>query len=135
MVSIVPSPYPICHIRRITSTELDPDTNDPVVVDGPPVIRHAQSLSQLGKGSSRQIFDVEHLKRIDSEIRLAVAEPSIFAPQDQIILFPEVDQNGDYVAGSGVAFWCDGIALDARQGPFPQLTKMFGGVLALKRIT
>jgi hypothetical protein len=100
MPSIVPSPYPICHIRRITSTELDPDTNDPVIVDGPPVIRRAQGISQLGhRGSSHQVMGVEFLRRVDTEIRVSVDDPSIFGPDDQILLFLEIDQDGAYVKG------------------------------------
>jgi hypothetical protein len=136
LVSIVPSPYVVAHVKRITTSAIDPDSGDAVVVDAPAVIRRAQSLAQLGnRGSSHQIFDTEHLKRIDTELRLAVADPSIYQPQDQVILFPSVDNNGDYEPGSGVAFFVDGLVLDSRQSPFPLLTKMFGGVLALKRVS
>jgi hypothetical protein len=136
MPSIVSEPYIVAHIRRITTTELDPDTGDPVIVDAEPIIRRAQNLAQLGhSGSSHQIFDAEHLKRIDSEIRLSVADPSIYAQQDQVRLFPSVDDQGQYVPETGTAFFVDGLPNDGRLSPWPQLTKMFGGVLALRRVT
>ena len=136
MPSVIPEPYLVCHIRRVTTSELDPDTADPVVIDGPPIIRRAQNIAQIGhRGSSQQVFDAEHLKRIDTDLHLAVADPSIYQPQDQVRLFPSVDDAGDYVEGSGVGFFVDGIAIDARTSPWPQLTKMFGGVVTLKRVT
>jgi hypothetical protein len=137
MPSIVPEPFIVAHIRRITTSELDPDTADPVVVDGPPIIRRAQSLSQIGqmRGSSRQIMSLEFLKRVDTSLHLSVSDPSVYSPTDQVLLYPSVDDAGNYVPGSGIAFFVDGIALDARTSPWPQFTKMFGGTLELRRVT
>jgi hypothetical protein len=135
--SIVPSPYPIAHIKRVVTQEIDPDTGTNVIVALEPVIRHAQGISQLGQhGSSHQVMGVEFLRRINTEIRCSVDDPSVYGPDDQILLFPEIDQDdGAYVEGSGVAFWIDGLVNDARQSPWPGLTRMFGGVLLLKRVT
>jgi hypothetical protein len=135
MPSIVPSPYVVAHIKRVGTQEIDPDTGDFVVEELEPVIRRAQNIAQIGhRGSSHQIFDTEHLKRIETDLHLSVAEPSLYHAQDQVLLFPDVE-DGRYIPGSGTAFWVDGLVLDARQSPWPILTKMFGGVVTLKRVT
>jgi hypothetical protein len=51
------------------------------------------------------------------------------------VLFPELDANGDYVPGSGVAFWVDGLPFDQRLSPWPTLTRVFGGSVRLRRVT
>jgi hypothetical protein len=137
MVSVVPEPFIVAYIRRITTSELDPDTADPVVVDGPPIIRKAQSLSQIGqvRGSSRQIMSLEFLKRVETSLHLSVSDPSVYSPTDQVLLYPSVDDAGNYVPGSGIAYFVDGVALDARTSPWPQFTKMFGGTVEIRRVT
>lgn len=137
MPSLIPSPYKICHIARRTSSQKDPDTGNNLEVDLDPVIRGAQSISQIGhlRGSSKAVITPEFVERIETELHIAVANPEIFAPGDQILLFPQVDQYGDYVKGSGFAFWVDGISYDGRTSPWPGLTKAFGGMVRVRRVS
>ncbi len=137
MPSIIPSPYTVVHIARLTSDQLDPDTGNPVINDLPPVVRKVQGISQIGRsrGSSKQELTAEFVKRIETDIHLSVDDPSIYGPLDQVLLFPEVDEDGDYVPGTGFAFWIDGLPYDSRQSPWPNLFKIFGGVLKLRRVT
>jgi hypothetical protein len=137
MVSIVPNPYVIAHITRAMTTEKDPDTGNDVMVDFPPVIRPVQAFAQIGRtrASSKQIISVEFAKRVETALHMMVPDPSLYHPMDQVLLFPEVDADGEYVPGSGVAFWVDGMAIDARQSPWPQLTKIFGGIVEIHRVT
>jgi hypothetical protein len=137
MPSMIPAPYPVCHIQRITSEEPDPDTGNDVVVDLPPVIRYAQGISQIGRmrGSSKFVLTPEFAKRVDTELHISVADPSVYGPLDQVLLFPEIDEYGDYVPGSGFAFWVDALPFDGRQGPWPLFLKAFGGMVRLRRAT
>lgn len=137
MASIVPQPYTVAHIKRAVSTEKDPDTGNDVMVDFEPVIRPVQALSQIGrtKASSKQILSAEFAKRVETALHMMVSDPSLYHPMDQVLLFPEVDEDGKYISGSGVAFWVDGMAIDARQSPWPQLTKIFGGIVEIHRVT
>ena len=45
-LSLIPSPYVVCHTARYVSSEVDPATGNPVIVDLPPVIRLAQGISE-----------------------------------------------------------------------------------------
>jgi hypothetical protein len=72
---------------------------------------------------------------VDTALHFSVDDPSLYSPTDRIFLFPGVDDDGNYVPGSGAAFWIDGLSIDGRQSPFPQLTKIFGGVLEIKRVS
>ena len=138
MGSLIPSPYPVVHVeRQISDTDIDPDTGNPVTYDvSPPKVRRAQSISQIGmRGSSRQIFDAEHLKRIDTDLHLGVANPGDYSPGDAVILFPDLDDNGEWVPGSGVQFFVDGLPNAGQFSPWPVFTKAFGGVVRLKRVT
>lgn len=87
------------------------------------------------RGSSKQIMSIEFLKRVELSLHLSVAEPDVCSPTDQVLLYPSVDDAGNYVPGSGIAFFVDGVALDARTSPWPLFTKMFGGTVQIKRIT
>jgi hypothetical protein len=137
-LSFIPSPYVIAHVRRVTSdTETDIDTGNQVINDLPAVIRRVQSVSQIGRtrGSSKMILSAEFAKRVDTELHISVADPTLYGPLDQVLLFPEVDDNGDYVPGTGTAFWVDGLEFDARQSPWPLFTKAFGGMVRIRRCT
>lgn len=137
MPSMIPAPYRVCHIKRVISDEPDPDTGNDVIKDMPPVMRRCQGISQLGrmKGSSKLVLSAEFLKRIDIDIHISVANPQEYGPGDQVLLFPEVDEDGDYVPGTGYAFWVDGLPVDARQSPWPAFTRGFGGAIRLTRVT
>lgn len=135
--SVIPEPYDLAHVARTVSDQLDPDTGNNVIVQAPPVIRKAQSISQIGRlrGSSKILPDAESVKRIETELHIAVADPSSYGPLDQVLLFPDVDDDGDYVPGTGVAFWVDGVSYDSRNSPWPLFTKAFGGAVRLRRVT
>jgi hypothetical protein len=137
-VSIIPSPWPVCHIARRTSTnpadEDDHGTRPPV--ESPPTIRKAMSFLQHGRtGSSQQIMTTEAAQRVETTIAMSVADPETYVNQDQVLLFPEVDGNGDYVPGTGVAYFVDGDSTDERIGPWPALLGVFGGIVRLRRVT
>ena len=104
--SLLPSPYVVVHIRRIISDQRDPDTGNDVIVALPPVVRKAQAISQIGRlrGSSKEVLSPEFVKRVETELHIAVADPDDYGPDDQVILFPDVDEDGDYVVGTGIAF-------------------------------
>lgn len=137
MGSLFAEPYRVAHATRVISDQLDPDTGNPVIVSYPPRIRKAQAFSQIGRmrGSSKGIFDVESLKKIDTEIHMAVSDPEVYSSGDSVLLFPEIDEDGDYVAGSGYAFVVDGLAVNSKLSPWPAFMKALGGIVRLRRVT
>jgi hypothetical protein len=137
MPGIVPTPYIVALVKRIESDQIDPDTGCAVVIDLPAVIIRVQGISQIGqvRGSSRQIMSESFVKRVETALHISTFDPSVFAPNDSVMLFPGVDADGAYTPGTGVAFWVDGIAIDARTSPWPTLTRMFGGTVEIKRVT
>lgn len=137
MGSMIPSPYTVCHIARYVSDVEDPDTGNDVIYDLPPVIRKAQSISQIGRlrGSSKQVYGPDYMKRIETDLHIAVADPSTYMPGDQVLLFPDVDENGDYIPGTGFAFQVDGVPYDGQHSPWPLFTKALGGMVRLRRVT
>lgn len=136
-MGIFPEPYTVCHVARLISEEEDPDTGNPVIYDLPPVIRKAMSISQIGRlrGSSKQVYGIDYVKRIESELHIAVADPNVYMPGDQVLLYPEVDENGDYVPATGFAFQVDGVPDSGLTSPWPLLTKALGGMVRLRRVT
>lgn len=137
MPSVIPSPYTVVHIRRTVSDEVDPDTGNDRIIDEPPVVRRVQGISQIGRmrGSSKVVLTGEFLKRVDTALHISVDDPSVYSPDDQVLLYPELDADGNYIAGTGVAFWVDGIPFDGRTSPWPLFTKAFGGMVHLTRVT
>ena len=135
--SIVPSPWPVLHIARpVQSDDLDPDTGDPLLVPQSPVVRWAMSLTQFGRrGSSRQVISAEYLERTETELHMGTAEPTVYHPMDQVLVFPELDQLGNWVTGTGFAYWVDGRPADQTKGPWPAILKIFGGLVKLRRVT
>ena len=130
-----PSLYPVVHIpRAFDSNETDPDTGNPVEVVGEPAIRYAQEIVQKGRGSSSDIISAEFVERIAEELIMSVDDPTVYRSQDQVIVNPEL-VDGEYVSGSGVAYWIDGEPNDQRGGPWAHLFDGFGGVINLKRVT
>ena len=134
-MGLFPSPYPVAHIARtFDHLELDPDTGNEVLVESAPVVRYAQEISQTGKGSSSDVLSAEFADRVESTITMSVDDSTVYKTSDQVILFPEIS-GGQYVAGTGVAFWVDGEPSDQRDGPWGHMFKGFGGVVTLKRVT
>jgi hypothetical protein len=137
VTSIFPSPYRVVHIARyIDEDQIDPDTGNAAIVADPPVVRKVQSISQFGRrGSSHEVISSEYELRTQTEIHLSVANPEVYAPDDQVLLNAEFTSSGQYVSGTGTAYWVDGNPADSRQGPWPQYLAVFGGVVKLRRIT
>jgi hypothetical protein len=136
--SFFPSIYPVVHIARAQdSTEEDPDTGNPKQITFPPVVRYAQAISQFGRErpSSNQVISPEFVQRVETAIRLTIAEPKVYATQDQVLLFPELDENNEWIPGTGIAFWVDGLFEDQRMSPWPQYFQVFGGFIMLRRVT
>jgi len=134
-MGLFPSPYPVAHVsRRFDRTQVDPDTGNEVLVSAPPVIRYAQEITQTGKGSSSDVISGEYLDRVDSTLLMSVDDVSVYATNDQVIVFPEV-AGSEYVTGSGYAYWVDGLPSDQGAAPWPSLFKDFGGVITLRRVT
>ena len=139
MPSLIPSPYPVAHVRRVVSDEIDPDTGNPRIldVDSQPVVRYIQSLSQIGRlrGSSKNLFNPEVLKAIQTDLHMSVENPEVYGPGDQVRLQIDLDQNGDYVDGSGFSFVVDGLPNNATLSPWPSFTRAFGGLVRIRRVS
>lgn len=134
-MSIVPSPWTIVHIARTYDTVRD-DHGNLKVLKLDPVVRKAMSIVQKGLfGTSKQIMNIEAAKRVETTLEMAVADPETYAVQDQVLVFPELDVNGDYVAGTGTAYFVEGLPTDDRVGPWRGLLSIFGGVVNIRRIT
>jgi hypothetical protein len=136
--SFFPSIYPVVHIARAQeSSDLDPDTGNPKEVTFPPVVRYAQAISQFGRErpSSNQVISAEFVQRVETAMRLTVAEPTVYATQDRVLLFPELDDNKEWVPGTGIAFWVDGLFEDQRLAPWQPYFQIFGGFIMLRRVT
>jgi hypothetical protein len=134
-VSIVPSPWTVLHIERSWTGPTD-DHNNPTLVESPPVPRKVMSVTQFGRrGSSRELVSPDYVQRTETIIHLAVGDPSLYHPDDQIILWPDFDATGAYVPDSGTAYWVDGLPSDERNGPWPFLLSLFGGLVRLRRVT
>lgn len=130
-----PSLYPVAHISRsFSSTEIDPDTGNEILVAATPVIRYAQEIVQSGRGSSADVISGDFLNRIDERLIMSVDDSTVYQTEDQVIVNPQIDQ-GEYVPGTGVAYWVDGLPNDQRGGPWPHLFDGFGGVVNLRRVT
>jgi hypothetical protein len=133
--SIIPSPWTVVHIPRAMTGPPD-DHNNPTKIASPPVIRKVMSVTQFGRrGSSREVISPEYLSRTETTIHISVADPTVYKPEDQVLVWPDFDENGNYVAGSGIAYWVDGVPSDERTGPWPELLAMFGGVVKLRKVT
>jgi len=130
-----PSLYPVCHIaRRYDAVEVDPDTGNEIQVVAAPVVRYAQEFSQVRKGSSSDVLSADFVDRVEETIEMSVDDVSVYATADQVILNPEIS-GGEYVAGTGTAYWIDGTPNDQKNSPWPGLFAEFGGVIRLKRVT
>jgi len=130
-VSIVPSPWPVAHIKRYFSEDEDEHGNYPRLED-PPVVRYVMSIHQQ---RGLEIGGNEYALQVSSSLDMAVADPEVYAADDHVILDIDIDENGDYIPDTGTLFWIDGDPSDERVGPWPGLLAMFGGVVKLKRVT
>lgn len=137
-MTLVPSPWPVVHIARRQSTnpsDEDDHGNLPVLTLTP-VVRRAMSIIQHGRnGSSKQVMNAESVDRTETTIALTVADTTLYVPQDQVLIFPQLHHDGTWVTGTGVAYFVDGIPNDERVGPWPSLLGLFGGNVRLRRIT
>lgn len=134
-----PSLYPVAHIsRRLSRAEIDPDTGNETLIAAEPVVRYVQEIAQNGKGSSSDVISGDFANRVEESLIMSVDDPNLYQSEDQVIINPELD-GGEYVTGTGIAYWVNGTPNDQRGGPFntPQggLFQGFGGVIHLKRVT
>lgn len=138
MSQLIPTPYSVIHItQRINMNgPHDRHGNDQYVV-GAPVVRKAQSINQYGGlyGSSSQIYNPETFDRDETQLSMAVPNPDVYESGDRVVIWPEFDQDGDYIAGSGYAYFVDGQPTDDRKGPWVRYLKQMGGVVKLRRVT
>lgn len=137
-MGFAPTPHRLAHIRRWEDLDapVDEHGNAPVRED-PPVVRRVYSVSQFGRlgVSSREVISAEYEERSDTTLRVAVPDPSVYSPADQVLLWIKVDADGQYVPETGVAYWVDGVPADDRQSPWPSLTRSMGGVVKVRRVT
>ena len=134
--SVIPSPWQVVHIPRYIDTAQEDDHGNYPILEDPPVVRNVMSITQFGRrGSSREIISPEFLLRTETTIHIAVSDPTIYEPEDLVLLYPELDATGSYVADTGIAYWVDGVPSDERTGPWPGLLAAFGGVVKLRRVT
>lgn len=133
-MTLIPSPWPVLHrARRIDDTT--DDHGNPKIIDLPPVIRYAMSLSQSAKTlqrASQEIYSVEYLQRVETAIHMTVAvkEMDFYYSGDQVVLAGNV-VDGEYVGG--VSFLVQGQTASDVQGPWPNLYRNFGGMVLLRR--
>lgn len=135
-MSIVASPWTVCHIARFIDTTTEDEHGNNPIAEKPPVLRRAMSLTQFGRrGSTREIISPDYLLRTETEIHMAVADPETYSSEDLVLIEPDIDDAGAYVPDTGTAYWVDGVPNDERLGPWPGLLSMFGGSVKLKRVT
>jgi hypothetical protein len=136
MPSLFPSPHKVCHVPRSYAAEtLDPDTGNPILMTATPVVRRAQEITQMSKASSKDVMSGEFVDRVETTLHMSVDDVGVYSSQDQVIVDAQFDGNGDYVPGTGEAYFVDGNPNDQRGGPWPSLFKVFGGIIILKRVT
>jgi hypothetical protein len=134
------TPWALIHIARYEDTSggeasKDPHGNWPVAEE-PPVVRTIYAVTQFGRrGSSRIVKGPEFQERTETILHVAVPDPTDYSTGDQVILFPQFDEDGNYVPESGVAYWVDGEPVESRMSPWPRYTMQFGGVLKVNRTT
>jgi len=137
MRSLFPSPHAVVHISRQLNKAGPKDSHGNYQqVTSSPVVRKAQSIAQFGRrGSSRAVFTSETQDREEIYLHMVVSNPEVYANGDQVLIDPTIDQDGNYVSGTGTAYWIDGDPSDERKGPWPKLLSQFGGLIKLRRVT
>ncbi|MEC4763810.1 hypothetical protein VT930_11915 [Mycobacterium sherrisii] len=125
------------HLAHVVSDEIDPDTGNNLIKESPAIRRKYQSLSQIGRirGSSKTIHGPEFLDRVDTELHMSVADPTVFNTGDDVVLFPEFDENKEWIPGTGFRFVVDGMAVNSGTSPWPLFTKCLGGIVRIRRVT
>ena len=133
---LIPSPWPVVHIARfIDENTTDEHGNNPVTED-PPVVRHVYSITQFGRrGSSREVMGDEFAERIASVLHMACNDPTLYKHSDQVLVDADFDSQGNWIPGSGTAYWVDGDPSDERVGPWASLLTWSGGLVKLARVT
>lgn len=111
------------------------DHGNPKIVDLPPVIRYAISLSQSAKTlqrASHELYTVEYLQQVDTQIHMTIPVKDLdkYSSGDNVVIQGTVVA-GEYVGG--VSFLVDGSTASDVQGPWPSLYKSFGGMVLLHR--
>ncbi len=136
-ISIIPAPHTVVQIPRTLSALPDPDTGNHEFIEGTPVVRKVQSLTQYygNHGSSNEVMGADVTERINTEMQMVVADPDTYNPSDLIVIDPKLDDAGAWVPDTGEMYFVDGKPHDERKGPWPQLLSMFGGSVKLRRIT
>ena len=130
------TPWQCVHIVRWEDTTRTDEHGNYLVVEDPPVIRNFYDVSQFGRrGSSHEVMGAEFQERVETILHMSVPEPTLYSAGDGIILYADLDDNGDYVPDSGVLYWVDGDPAEDRMSPWPRLTMQFGGVVKIRRIT
>ncbi|MEB4212330.1 hypothetical protein [Mycobacterium sp. 94-17] len=66
---------------------------------------------------------------------MSTAEPQVFNTGDVVVLYPEFDEDGEWIDGSGYRFVVDGMAIDSGTSPWPLFSKCFGGLVRIRRVT
>lgn len=134
-MGLFPEPYTVAHIARSEDGPVDPDTGNPIQLAQTAVIRKVQAISQVGRirGSSIDVMSPEFIQRVRTDLHLTVSDPMVYGNMDQVLLFPSLDSEGNYVAGTGIAFWVDGLPMDQSLSPWPTFFKVFGGLIRVRR--
>jgi hypothetical protein len=121
----------VAHIHRYFSEDEDDHGNYPRLED-PPVIRWVMSIHQQ---RGLEIQAESHALQVSTALDMVVADPESYSADDHVILNVGIDDDGEYVPETGTLYWIDGDPTDERQGPWPGLLAMFGGIVRLKRVT
>ena len=74
------------------------------------------------------------MNRVEETLEMSVDDVTFYEAADQVIINPEI-VGGEYVAGTGTAYWVNGTPDDQRNSPWPGFFKEFGGVIHLRRVT
>lgn len=133
---VIPTPWPVVHVARTLNLDVLDAHGNPTWVVSDPVVRKVQGIAQLGRygGSSRLLMDDEHLDTTTAIFHVSVPDPTVYKQSDQVILFPELDDDGNWIGGTGTAYFVDGVPADDRTGPWSRYGRVLGGTLRLRRI-
>jgi hypothetical protein len=131
-VSTIPAPITVYH-KVWTQTDENDSHGNPIIRLADPVPRRVQSIAQA---DSHEIISPQaaYLSRTETLLNMAVPNPSLYQPKDQVIIGATgLDNNRNPVGG--VAFHVEEIPSDNRLGPLPLLNRMVGGVVQIRRVT
>lgn len=136
---MIPTPWPVLHIARVLVDTVFDDHGNEVEASYPAVIRYAMSLSNrlVYFSASNETFSNEYLRRIDSELHMAVhkSEVRAYGAGDQVFVGGSVEETAGVLSYvGGVAFRVAGNPNSSVTGPWPALYKPFGGMVTLNRL-